>query len=221
MLHRDNAMPARAVRRRSADAAMARVEAFRILRPAAAQRARARRPALHGGRRLVDNPRPAARPAPRAAPRSSVVSEILTRLPEFISHHPLLSFGFIGVLVALIVTEINRFTRGYRALTPAGLTQLINRENPLLIDVSSVQDYEKGHVPGARHVPPSQLDPDGKDLAKARERPVALVCKTGQASAQAARKLVKAGFKQVYWLDGGLGAWIEAQMPVVKGRATG
>lgn len=149
------------------------------------------------------------------------MSEILTRLPEFISHHPLLSFGFIGVLVALIVTEVNRFTRGYRALTPAGLTQLINRDNPLLIDVSSVQDYEKGHVPGARHLPPSQLDPDGKDLAKARERPVALVCRTGQASAQAARKLVKAGFKQVYWLDGGLAAWIEAQMPVVKGRATG
>lgn len=149
------------------------------------------------------------------------MSDILARLPEFISHHPLLSFGFIGVLVALIVTEINRLTRGYRALTPAGLTQLINRDSPLLIDVSSVQDYEKGHVPGARHLPQSQVDPDGKELSKARERPVALICKTGQASAQAARKLAKAGFKQVFWLEGGLGAWIEAQMPMAKGRATG
>jgi len=149
------------------------------------------------------------------------VSEILARLPEFISHHPLLAFGFIGVLVALIATEISRLTRGYRALTPAGVTQLINRENALVIDVSSLQDYEKGHVPGARHIAPSQLDPDGKDLAKARELPIVLTCRTGQASGQAARKLAKAGFGKVFWLDGGLAAWAEAQMPVVKGRATG
>lgn len=146
------------------------------------------------------------------------MSDILHRLPEFLANHALLSLGFVAALVALAVVEAQRFTRGYTALTPAGLTQLINRDNALLIDLSSQQDFEKGHIPGARLVTPSQFDPESKELVKARELPVALVCKNGQASAQAARRLKKAGFAKVFWLEGGLGAWNEAQMPLTKGR---
>ncbi|HEY0229745.1 MAG TPA: rhodanese-like domain-containing protein [Dokdonella sp.] len=147
------------------------------------------------------------------------MSDILHRLPEFLGNHFYLTLGFVGVLVALIVTEMQQLTRGYKALTPAGLTQLINRENALLIDVSSLQDFEKGHIPGARHVAMSQFDPESKDLAKVKDLPVALVCKTGQTSGTAAQRLKKAGFSKVFWLEGGLGAWSEAQMPLAKGRA--
>lgn len=147
------------------------------------------------------------------------MSDFLHRLPEFLGNHLLLSLGFVGALLALVAVELQRLTRSYKALTPAGLTQLINRENALLVDVSSLADFEKGHVPGAKHVAMSQFDPEGKELAKVRELPVAVVCKNGQTSAQAAQRLKKAGFSKVYWLEGGLGAWIEAQMPLAKGRA--
>jgi rhodanese-related sulfurtransferase len=147
------------------------------------------------------------------------VSEILHRLPEFFGNHPFLSFGFVGVLAAIIATEIGRLTRGYKTLTPAGLTQLVNRNNALLIDVSSIQDYEKGHVPGARHVAMSQFDPESKDLAKAKDLPIAIYCKSGQTSGTAAKRLKKAGFSDVYTLEGGLRSWMEAQLPLVKGRS--
>ena len=147
------------------------------------------------------------------------MSDFVHRLPDFLGNHLYLTLGFIGVLIALLVTEAQRFTRGYKALTPAGLTQLINRENALLIDVSSVQDFEKGHIPGARHVAISQFDPENKDLAKAKDLPVAIYCRSGQTSGQAAQRLVKAGFSKVYWLDGGLSAWTEAQLPLAKGKA--
>ena len=147
------------------------------------------------------------------------MSDFLHRLPEFLGNHFYLTLGFIGVLVALLVTEVQRFTRGYKALTPAGLTQLVNRENALLIDVSSLQDFEKGHVPGARHVAISQFDAENKELAKSRDLPVAIYCRNGQTSGQAAQRLVKAGFSRVYWLEGGLGAWSEAQLPLAKGRS--
>jgi len=162
---------------------------------------------------LRDNPPPRA-----SAITVIVMSDFVHRLPEFLGNHFYLTLGFIGVLTALLVTEAQRFTRGYKALTPAGLTQLINRENALLIDVSSVQDFEKGHVPGARHVAMSQFDPESKDLAKAKELPIAIYCRNGQASGQAAQRLVKAGFTKVYWLDGGLAAWTEAQLPLAKGK---
>jgi len=147
------------------------------------------------------------------------MSDVLHRLPEFLGNHLYLTLGFVGVLVALVVTEAQRFMRGYTALTPAGLTLLINRENALLVDVSPAAEFEKGHIPGARNVVMSQFDPENKELAKARELPVALVCRTGQGSAQAAQRLKKAGFGKVFWLEGGLAAWKDAQMPLAKGRA--
>ena len=149
------------------------------------------------------------------------MSEIFARLPEFIGNHPVLSFGFVGILLALAWLEFSKLTRGYAALTPAALTQLINREDALVVDVSSIADYEAGHIPGAKHVAIGQFDPESKELAKVRDRPVAVVCKNGLVSGQAAKRLRKAGFSRVYWLEGGAKTWIDAHLPLVKGRATG
>lgn len=142
----------------------------------------------------------------------------LERLPEFFGNHPILSLAFVALTLALIANEFSRFTRGFKALTPALLTQLINRENALVVDVSPLNDFEKGHIVGSRNVVMSQFDPDGKLLAKSRELPVALVCRTGMVSAQAAKRLVKAGFQKVYWLDGGIGAWQSSDLPLARGR---
>jgi rhodanese-related sulfurtransferase len=146
------------------------------------------------------------------------MSEILHRLPEFIAHHLMLVLLFAALLAAVVVNEIARRFRGFRELTPAEFTLLINRETPLLVDLSSVADFEKGHIAGARHVAMSQFDPENKDLAAARELPVALYCKTGATSAQAAARLVKAGFAKVHVLAGGLVAWRNAAMPTAKGN---
>ncbi|MBS0194547.1 MAG: rhodanese-like domain-containing protein [Proteobacteria bacterium] len=140
-------------------------------------------------------------------------------LQTFFSSHSLLVLGFAGVTVALIVNELSRFTRGYRSINPARLTELINRDNALVIDVSASGDFEKGHVVGSRSVVMSQFDPENKDLAKVREMPVAVVCRNGTTSAGAAGRLVKAGFKQVYWLDGGVAAWQSSDLPLARGRA--
>jgi rhodanese-related sulfurtransferase len=140
----------------------------------------------------------------------------LERLPEFIGNHPLLSLAFAGIAVALLVNELTRFTRGYKAVSPAQLTLLINREDALVLDVGALNDFQKGHITGARHQPMSQLDPQAKALAAAKDKPVALVDRTGMQSAQAARKLAKAGFSRVYWLEGGLAAWQQADLPLSR-----
>ena len=130
-----------------------------------------------------------------------------------------LSMALVGLTLALIYTEVARLFRGYKALRPAELTGLMNRENALVIDLSASNDFEKGHIAGSKSVQPSQFDPESKLLASAKELPVVVVCRTGQGSADAAKRLKKAGFKQVYWLEGGIGAWQQADLPLVKGRA--
>jgi rhodanese-related sulfurtransferase len=130
----------------------------------------------------------------------------------------ILSLAFVGLTLAIIYTEIARLFRGYKALRPAELTSLINRENALVVDLSAINDFEKGHIAGSKNVQPSQFDPESKLVASAKSLPVVLVCRTGQASASAAKRLKKAGFEQVYWLDGGIAAWQQADLPLVKGR---
>lgn len=140
-------------------------------------------------------------------------------LLAFAERHPYLSLALVGLTIAIIYTEIARLFRGYKALRPAELTGLINRDNALVIDLSASNDFEKGHIAGSKSVQPSQFDPENKLLANAKELPVVVVCRTGQGSADAAKRLKKAGFTKVFWLDGGVAAWQQADLPLVKGRA--
>ncbi|WP_017463068.1 rhodanese-like domain-containing protein [Dyella ginsengisoli] len=146
------------------------------------------------------------------------MNDFLHKLPTFLGNHLALSALFVLLLLALIVTQLMTLLRKFKELTPAGLTLLMNRENPLLVDISPRDSFEKGHIPGAKHVLMSQFDPESKDLAKAKELPVVVICRSGQTAQGAAQRLVKAGFQKVFYLGGGMGAWTQAQLPVVKGK---
>lgn len=146
------------------------------------------------------------------------MSEFFHRLPEFVGNHIWLSLLFIVLLIAVIVGEVMRLNRKYRELSPGALTLLINREDALVVDLSSYADYEKAHIPGAKHMAMSQFDPESKDLAKVKDLPIVVVCKDGRTSTKAALRLIKAGFQKVHILHGGMLSWKQADMPVAKGR---
>ncbi|RCS29253.1 rhodanese-like domain-containing protein [Rhodanobacter denitrificans] len=147
------------------------------------------------------------------------MNDFLHKLPEFVGNHAALSALFVILLLALVVIQVSTLFSKVKELSPAGLTQLINRESPLLIDLSAIAEFEKMHVPGARHVAMSQFDPEHKDLAKTKELPVVVMDKDGHGnSLKASQRLVKAGFAKVYTLGGGVLAWHAAQLPVAKGN---
>lgn len=139
-------------------------------------------------------------------------------LLAFAGRHPLLSSGFVLLTLALIYTEIARLLRPYRSLRPAEVTALVNREDALVVDLSASGDFERGHIAGSRNVQASAFGPEHKLVAASRDRPLVLVDRMGQAVGAAATRLKKAGFTQVYVLDGGIAAWQQADLPLVKGR---
>jgi rhodanese-related sulfurtransferase len=143
----------------------------------------------------------------------------LPELIDFLGRHPYLSLALAGITLALAGTEIARLFRGYRTVQPPGLTALVNRDNALVVDLRPIGDFEKGHIPGSKNVQMSQFDPESKQFAAARALPVVLVCKAGQTAGDAARRLHKAGFERVYVLDGGIGSWQQAALPLARGRA--
>ncbi len=95
-------------------------------------------------------------------------------------------------------------------------TRLVNREDALLLDVRETQEYEGGRLPNAVHIPLSQLESRAAELAKQVQRPVIAYCMTGVRSRGAGNALARAGFKEIYHLQGGYRAWKDAGLPVEK-----
>ena len=142
----------------------------------------------------------------------------LEELWAFLGRNPMLGLALAGITVAIIYTEVMRLTRGFKGLRPAELTALVNAESALVVDLRPSAEFEKGHIPGSRNVQMAQFDPENKALAKARSLPVVPVCKAGMTATDAAKRLRKAGFEKVYVLEGGIGAWQQADLPLAKGR---
>lgn len=91
-------------------------------------------------------------------------------------------------------------------------------ERPTLLDVRGVPEYREGHVPGARNLPHDQLPERLEEIEPARR--VVTYCtmrhRGASRSEQAARLLRGNGF-EAWALDGGLPAWVSANLPLEQG----
>jgi rhodanese-related sulfurtransferase len=159
---------------------------------------------------MRDNPRFAA---------IEVENEVMEQLLVFIGNHPILVGAFAVVLAALIATETARLTRAWKELDTAQAILLINRQDPLILDVSNSTDFANGHILNAENMPPSRIEAGNSRLLKSRERPVLLYCKNGQVAPQMATRLCKLGFTEVSVLRGGLSQWVADQQPLTRGKA--
>jgi len=99
------------------------------------------------------------------------------------------------------------------------VTHLINHKNALLLDVREPKDFEGGKLPEALHIPLSQLEARGAELAGMTSRPIVVYCSRGQRSRGAGNTLTKLGFSEIYSLHGGLKAWKDAGLPVEAATA--
>ena len=117
---------------------------------------------------------------------------------------------------AMLVWPLVRRGAGGRAVNTLEATQLINRQDALLLDVREQAEFAQSHILNARWLPLSQIEARAGDIGKFKDKPVIVYCATGNRSSAAATTLRKAGFSQVFNLSGGFGAWQQAGLPVQK-----
>lgn len=138
---------------------------------------------------------------------------------EFFTQNPILSLVWVGILVALIMSIVKQKTAGYKEITPADTTLLMNREDGIVLDIRSKDEFKGGHIAGAVHILPSEIKEEKfGELEKSKATPIIVVCKTGQTAQESANLLSKAGFENVNLLKNGLVSWNEANMPLVRGK---
>jgi len=101
-------------------------------------------------------------------------------------------------------------------LPPQAVVQRINRDKAVVVDVREAEEYVSGHITNARNIPLSQLEERLPQVVKNKALPVILVCATSPRSARAQLVAKKLGYAQAEVLAGGMKAWRDAALPVVK-----
>jgi rhodanese-related sulfurtransferase len=140
----------------------------------------------------------------------------MDRYIEFVKTNPIL-FIMLGIIIGLILwSELRRFTRGFKEVSPLEAVQLINHEAALLLDIREDPELNQGRIAGARHIPLSVLKQRMQELDTFRDRPVITFCRSGTRSTQASDLLLKSQFHKVFHMKGGLIAWENADLPKIK-----
>lgn len=117
---------------------------------------------------------------------------------------------------ALIVMTLRR-SGGSSGVTPTEATQLINREDAVLVDIREPDEYVAGHIPESRNIPQSRLAERIAEIERFKEAPLIVLCQSGARSLAACKDLQQRGFTKVNNLAGGIEAWRSAGLPLKKG----
>ena len=97
-----------------------------------------------------------------------------------------------------------------------GFAELIDSADVVILDVRTTDEFNEGHIKGAILI--DQNKSDFLELVKQllpKEKTIAIYCRSGRRSANAAERLVKEGYKPVN-LKGGILEWKKENMPVTK-----
>lgn len=113
----------------------------------------------------------------------------------------------IGLVLvgALVFFLMNMGGGAITTISVEELQKQLEKGEVTLLDVREIDEYEAGHIDQAINVPLSTLD--AETLAYGKDEPVYIICRSGNRSAKAAELLVKAGYTDVYNVDGGMIAW--------------
>lgn len=85
-----------------------------------------------------------------------------------------------------------------------------------VLDVREADEWQAGHIEGARHMSLRVLDSRYEELGLDPAAPLAIVCAGGFRSTTAASILRRRGFRAISNLIGGMGAWERVGLPTVQ-----
>lgn len=111
-------------------------------------------------------------------------------------------------------------------IMPWDLDEML-QANPevMVVDIREAEEFIQGHIENAINVPRGILETSCDwgysdtipALVKARNKPVVLVCRSGNRTALAALTLQWMGYQQVYSLKTGVRGWNDFELPLFDG----
>ena len=94
--------------------------------------------------------------------------------------------------------------------------QNMTKQGVLLLDVREQNEYASIHVPNAKLIPLGELGSRLKEIEAYKNKPILVMCHSGNRSSRAASQLQEAGFTQASSVNGGIIAWQKEGFEVVQ-----
>jgi rhodanese-related sulfurtransferase len=98
------------------------------------------------------------------------------------------------------------------AIDARTLKQKLDADEAILIDIRESNEHAQEHILGARLAPLSVID--AHDFDRDHGKIAVFHCKSGMRTQNNAARLLAKGFREAYFLQGGIEAWKAAGFPV-------
>lgn len=120
------------------------------------------------------------------------------------------------LVMSLFLSFVCNAATDSQRITPVKLMDQLGKQDILVIDVRTLDEYRSGHVPGAVNIPHTNLSQQINKLAEHKNTPVVVYCRSGRRADIAEKLLVDAGFSQVFHLEGDMNGWEAGKFPMEK-----
>lgn len=122
--------------------------------------------------------------------------------------------GILSMLCSLL--SCNAQTEGFESLAVEDYAKAIADTSIVRLDVRTAEEYAEGHIENTLNIDVLKSDFEKRAVTiLPKDKTIAVNCRSGKRSKNAARILVKNGYK-VIELDPGFNGWTAKEMPVTK-----
>lgn len=99
-------------------------------------------------------------------------------------------------------TATDECTSGYHKITAQEAKKRMDQGNVTIVDVRRTEEYQETHIPGAILVPLDTIQDQMPQSLPEKDAPLLVYCRSGNRSKQAARRLLKLGYANIYDFGG-------------------
>ncbi|MDO4697825.1 MAG: rhodanese-like domain-containing protein [Pasteurellaceae bacterium] len=139
------------------------------------------------------------------------------QVQQFAANHTIMVVAWIALFIAVVINLYKGATSKIKVVDNAQATLLINKEDAIVIDVRSDDEFKAGHIIESDHVLPSDIKGNKlQKIEKYKDRAVIIADNNGLTAQGLANTLAKHGFTKVYALKEGIAGWRAANLPLVK-----
>lgn len=104
--------------------------------------------------------------------------------------------------------------RSFSNVDPAEMSEIMKENKGIVLDVRTPEETSEGVIEGVTAIDYYRPDFSERLDSLSKDQPVYVYCAAGGRSSEAAKILIDKGYKEVYNLSGGMGAWKKSGMPI-------
>jgi rhodanese-related sulfurtransferase len=130
----------------------------------------------------------------------------------FLTRSLLVAGGLLVVAVVIWLLVTTTPPAGFPRSIGVDEAYTMYQDGTFFLDVREDSEWNEFHIPGTTHIPLNDLSARVDELPK--DRPIVVVCRSGNRSKQGRDILLKVGFTEVTSMDGGLKAWQANGYPI-------